>query len=367
MNSQETLWFIGKCLSLALHPERAGKIQETLQSGKVNWNSLVYHSSNQLVLPALYLNLKRNNLLDFLPEELKEHLEDITNQNRKRNQLILDQVEEITILLKKNGLEPIYLKGTAHLLDGLYEDIAERMLSDIDFLLDEKEANKAWQLLVDSGYQKHNEISVTGFGLHRHLIELIKKGEVASVEVHTRVLEGDYHKKFNYSHIKKVLRSSPTENTLVPSIKHQILHNILNAQKNDKAKSNFKVLLRNSYDLMLLGQQKKPFKVINEFGYYFEDMNSYIGLSAELLAYPKGLEFEKTKKTKRYIKRVNLIWKYPGIINFFNNFIFFRIYRYMSQSFLFFLKSSVRKRILTSLRDPDYLKAHWAMYKKWFS
>jgi hypothetical protein len=96
-------------------------------------------------------------------------------------------------------------------------------------------------------------------------------------------------------------------------------------------------------------------------------MNSYIGLSAELLAYPKGLEFEKTKKTKRYIKRVNLIWKYPGIINFFNNFIFFRIYRYMSQSFLFFLKSSVRKRILTSLRDPDYLKAHWAMYKKWFS
>jgi len=186
MNSKETLWFIGKCLSLAVHPERALEIQKVLQSGKVSWESLVYQSSNQLVLPALYLNLKRNNLLSYLPEDLVSHFKEITDLNRERNQQIIEQAKEIVKLLNKEGLQPIFLKGTAHLLDGLYNDIAERMLSDIDFLLEEKDARQAWDLLKNNGYIEHNEFSTAAFGEHRHLTELIKDGEIASVEVHTK-------------------------------------------------------------------------------------------------------------------------------------------------------------------------------------
>ncbi|MCD6178820.1 MAG: nucleotidyltransferase family protein [Bacteroidales bacterium] len=370
MNSQETLWFIGKCLSLAVHPERALEIQKVLQSGKVSWESLVYQSSNQLVLPALYLNLKRNNLLEFLPDDLCEHLEDITDQNRERNRAILNQVEDITTLLRSNNLKPVYLKGTAHLLDGLYEDIAERMLSDIDLLLEENEAKRAWDLLKNKGYVEHNKFGETAFGEHRHLNELIKDNKIASVEVHRRLLEGEYDKKFNWKTVKgKINKSQSPLGALILSDKDMTLHNMMNVQMNDKAKSTYKLLLRQSYDLMLLAKRENPLEISKKFGYYFDKLNTYIALSANILDSPNGLDYKDTPKIKRYIYRIKLIWKYPTIANFSSKiyFIFFRIYRYITQFFLFFFKSSVRKRIISSLKNPDYYKAHWAMYKKWFS
>ena len=369
-NSQETLWFIGKCLSLAVHPERAPEIQKILQSGNLSWESLVYQSSNQLVLPALYLNLKRNNLLSYLPEDLVDHLDDITHQNRNRNQAILKQVEEITVLLRTKGLDPIYLKGTAHLVDNLYEDIAERMLSDIDLLLEEKDARKAWQILKNSGYIEHHEFSEAAFGEHRHLTELTKDGEVASVEVHRRLLEGEYDKRFNWNTVKEKIKKSPSSiGALVLSDKDLILHNMMNTQMNDKANSMYKLLLRQSYDLMLLARRENPLLITKDFGHYFDKLNSYIALSADILGNPRGLTFENSPRIKRHIRHIKLIWKYPSITNFLSKiyFIFFRIYRYISQFFLFFIRTSVRRRIINSLRNPDYYEAHFAMYKKWFS
>jgi hypothetical protein len=370
MNSQETLWFIGKCLSLAVHPEIAAEIQATLQSGRVNWNSLVYQSSNQLVLPALYLNLKRNHLLEFLPEDLVAYFEDITNQNRKRNQEILKQADEITTLLRSHNLEPVYLKGTALLLDGLYEDIAERMLSDIDLFFDENNARKAWKILKEKGYQEYNKFGETAFDEHRHLNELIKDGEIASVEVHRRLLEGVYDKRFNWSTVENNIKKSKSiYGTSILSNRDLILHNMMNVQMNDKSELMFKLNLRQSYDLMLLAKRENPLELSKAFGYHFDKLNSYIALSADILAYPDVLKFESSLKAKRHISLIKLIWKYPGVVSFFNKsyFLFFRAYRYITQFFLFFFRASTRRRIISSLRNPDYYKAHWAMYRKWFS
>jgi hypothetical protein len=370
MNSQETLWFVGKCLSLAVHPERAAEIQTTLQSGKINWNSFVYQSSNQLVLPALYLNLKRNNLTAFLPEDLVAHFEDITSQNRKRNLAILKQADEITTFLRSHNLEPVYLKGTAHLLDGLYEDTAERMLSDIDLLLDENNARKAWKILKKSGYREHSKFGETAFDEHRHLSELIKDGDIASVEVHRRLLEGVHAKRFNWSTVESNIKKS--KSTYGPSIlsdRDLILHNMMNVQMNDRSESMFRLNLRQSYDLMLLAKRENPSEISKAFGYQFNKLNSYIALSADILAYPDILNYESTSKIKRHINTIKLIWKYPGIVSFSNKgyFLFFRAYRYITQFFLFFFRSSTRRRIINSLKNPDYYKAHWTMYKRWFS
>lgn len=370
MNSQETLWFIGKCLSLAAHPERSSDIKKTLQSGNINWKSLVYQSSNQLVLPALYLNLKRNKLLKFLPDDLVAHLEDITHQNRERNQAILNQVEEITSLLRKNDIEPIYLKGTAHLLDGLYEDIAERMLSDIDLLLNVADANQAWLLLKNNGYIELNTFNVAAFGEHRHLNELVKNNEIASVEIHCRLIDIEYDENFNWFSVKEKLRNSNSSfRALVLSDKDLILHNMMNVQMNDKAKSMYKLLLRQSYDLMLLAKRGNPLSIIKRFGYYYEKLNCYIALSADILDNPKILNYENSSKVKRYIHRINLIWSYPQISSFLSKvyFIFFRIYRYITIFFLFFIRTSERRRLISGLKNPEYYRAHWAMYKKWFS
>ena len=58
----------------------------------------------------------------------------ITDLNRDRNKQIISQAQDLNTLLLNNNITPIFLKGTGNLLEGLYDDIAERMLGDIDFL-----------------------------------------------------------------------------------------------------------------------------------------------------------------------------------------------------------------------------------------
>ena len=58
--------------------------------------------------------------------------------NRERNIQILQRIDDITAELNKKNIQPVFLKGTANLLDGLYSDLGERMIGDIDFLVKEQ-------------------------------------------------------------------------------------------------------------------------------------------------------------------------------------------------------------------------------------
>ena len=370
MNNKEALWFVGKCLSFTVHPEKAAAIQEIIQSGSVNWKSVVYQSSNQLVMPAFYLNLKRNNLLSFLPEDLVSHLEEITNLNRERNQNILKQITEITTVLRETDLNPVLIKGSAHLLDGLYEDIAERMLSDIDFLLEEKDAKKAFHILIENGYERLDNYGPLDFGAGRHFPSLIKNGENARIEIHRRLLEGKYDKVFNWSTLQtNFQKSKSTLKALILSDTDLILNNMMNVQMNDKAKRMHKTLLRQSYDLMLLSKKQNPLEASKVFGLFFDHLNSYIALSADLLDYPNVLNFEENKRIRRHLWRIHFIWEHPRLsrIGAIVYFIFFRIYRYVSTLILFFINDSTRRRVIKSLKDPTYLGKHFEQYKVWFS
>ena len=51
-----------------------------------------------------------------------------------------------------NNIRPIFLKGTANLLAGVYEDIGERMVGDIDFIFSQQDYPKAITILRDFGY-----------------------------------------------------------------------------------------------------------------------------------------------------------------------------------------------------------------------
>ncbi|MBN2238103.1 MAG: nucleotidyltransferase family protein, partial [Bacteroidales bacterium] len=272
-------------------------------------------------------------------------------------------------ILNPEGLKPIYLKGTAHLLSGLYPDIAERMLSDIDFLLEENDARKAWELLKKSSYFQQIKFGESNFEGFRHLPALIKDDEVASVEIHTRLFDDLLNEKLNFSHLNSESYSLPTQNAFAPSVKHQILHNILNAQNNDQAAKEPKVLLRNYYDLLLLSQMEDSLKVVKESGMDFDLMNNYIALAADILDYPPSVTFEKTSAGTKYVEKARWIWEHPKKANKKGKISFLRIrlYRYVSQFLLLFIDARVRKRIFKSLGNKDYRKAHWAMYKKWFS
>ena len=157
MNYKETLYFISKCLTISLEDKNRLEIEKLLQSKTVNWETVVEVSTAHYVFPALYCNLKRVGFLHYLPQELVNFMEHITNLNRERNKQIITQAKELNTLLLKNNITPIFLKGTGNLLAGLYDDIAERMLGDIDFIFSKEDYPKAITILREFGYSEVNK------------------------------------------------------------------------------------------------------------------------------------------------------------------------------------------------------------------
>ena len=151
MSYKEILYFIATCLTISLEDKNRQALENRLQSDTIDWDAVVKVSTSHYVFPALYCNLKRADFLQYLPSELVSYMEHITNLNRERNQQIITQAEELNTLLLGNNITPIFLKGTGNLLADLYEDIAERMVGDIDFIFSKEDYSKAITVLREFG------------------------------------------------------------------------------------------------------------------------------------------------------------------------------------------------------------------------
>ena len=134
MNYKETLYFIAKCLTISLEIKNKQEIEKQLKSTTIDWDAVVKVSTSHLVFPALYCNLKRADFLQYLPHELVNYMEHITDINRERNKQIISQANELNNVLLANNITPIFLKGTGNLLAGIYKDIAERMVGDLSLI-----------------------------------------------------------------------------------------------------------------------------------------------------------------------------------------------------------------------------------------
>ena len=187
MNYRESLYFVAKCLTISLEQRNKEEIEIKLQSNNIDWDSFVKISTGHYILPAIYCNFQRANFLHYLPEELVSYMDYVTNLNRERNKEIITQARELNTLLLKNNITPIFLKGTANLLAGVYEDMAERMVGDIDFILSKEDYPKAITVLREFGYSE-----VIKYDYHfpddRHYRRLQKMNNIAAVEIHSEIL-----------------------------------------------------------------------------------------------------------------------------------------------------------------------------------
>ena len=209
MTYKETLFFIAKCLTISHERNNKISIENELKLNTIDWDSVVKVSTAHYVFPALYCNLKRADFLEYLPEELVNYMVYITDLNRERNEQIILQALELNSLLLKNDITPIFLKGTGNLLENLYDDIAERMLGDIDILIKKEDCNNAFEILQKNQYSKI--ISVL-FEDHRHLPRIVNPDRIAAIEIHKEMLTEGKNKFFNYDTVKRTLKLSSTNN-----------------------------------------------------------------------------------------------------------------------------------------------------------
>ena len=148
------MFFIAKCLTISLEAKNRKEIKVMLKTKEIDWDDVVKVSTTHYVFPTLYINLKRVNFLKYLPTDLVEYMRHLTDLNRERNIQILQQAQELNSLLLANNITPIFIKGTGNLLAGIYKDIAERMVGDIDFIFSEEDYPKAIDTLRNFGYSE---------------------------------------------------------------------------------------------------------------------------------------------------------------------------------------------------------------------
>ncbi|MGM0408483.1 MAG: nucleotidyltransferase family protein, partial [Bacteroidota bacterium] len=242
MTQSEIYYFAGKCLILDKNPEFRKKVLEVCQNDLMDWKQFVAICSNNLILPAICLKFRSHNILEHLPHDLSEHLLEIYELNRERNNLIVEQIKSITAVLNGQNIFPLFFKGAGNLIDDVYSDIGERLMYDIDFLVPEKDFLTSAEIMMDHGYLSYSEIDflenlpnlkVLPKWMH-HYPALYHPDFPASIEIH-RMPTHNKSKWFNQGIINAEKKAASTlKGCFVPSFQHRIIHNFIHSQLSHK-------------------------------------------------------------------------------------------------------------------------------------
>jgi hypothetical protein len=287
-------------------------------------------------------------------------MEEFTTLNRSRNRQIIDQSLEITALLNQHGIDPVFLKGTAHLLDGLYEDPAERMVGDIDLLVEEKEMVRAAEILIDTGYKP---LPTDDQNLSRmmHYPRLTNEHRIAAVEVHRQVLPFPQYISFEFKTIsEKLIKLNIPGNAYVLEDKNQILYNIMHLQHNHLGYYYAEKDLRQGYDLLLLSQRENPLKTIVEFRKFFHLNNANLALNNLLFCQPDSLPYKATGRTKLFMTRINLNLNYSRWELVTRNILhlFWKIGKILKRIVQSIYDRVERQALRSRLKNPQWYRKH---------
>ncbi|MEY8850194.1 nucleotidyltransferase family protein [Psychroserpens sp. XS_ASV72] len=319
-------------------------LKTTLKSDAIDWDQFVIVASDYLVLTTCYCRLKQKELLQYLPEDLKEYLENITDINRNRNHSLTREITAISKLLNQNNINYIFLKGSAILVRNYLEDLGERMIGDIDILVQEDQVEKAYDLLIDFGYKGTPAgISSTYFD-YKHLPRLQSENHLAAVEVHKKLTQKSFDDILDPNGL--LSRQEQINGVNVVSDEDLILHMVLNFQANDSGYAFSRISFKSIYDILILKRIiDYDFKNVKDLPYF----KHYFSIAKLFFSDFKNFDSHKAINSLFLLKLKN---------SFANKSINFIIRRFI------FLKAILTTRIGMFLRNKAYRKAVIKDYKR---
>jgi hypothetical protein len=355
LNYKETLLFIAKCLTISLEEKNRDDIERMLKTSHIDWDAVVKVSTSHYVFPAIYCNFKRANFLKYLPVDLVEYMKYITNLNSDRNTQIIQQAKELNNLLLANNVRPIFLKGTGNLLAGIYSDIAERMIGDIDFIFSKEDYSKAITILRKLGYSEVKKKEYYSPDEKKHFRRLQKETNIAAIEIHSELLDiKKYAKEFNYGFVEK--DSQLINGVRVLSYANKLNLSIIANQINDSGSYYKTVPLRNAYDVFLLSKKTNAKDAVNALDKLRYPLNCFLAACYEVFNKVETVEYKKNAKTSLYLRNFNKQFTKPvrgqSKLN--------KIYLFIKRIFYILYKSVIYKEyrvfLFKSLADKNWYK-----------
>jgi hypothetical protein len=313
MTATELYYFIGKCLVMDDDPAARRLVVARVSSGNVPWEEFVWMGSSNMVLPAIYTAFKRNGVLSYLPPDLDEYLSGIYELNLSRNLQIIEQVYNLVLILNKEGIEPVFLKGAGHLMQGLYRDQGDRIMSDIDILIREGDIYKAAKTLYANGYFHPEEFKDDDFEKHHHLPGFEHKNYIAMVELHHSVFPGRYQKILSNKVISSNKNNIKGFGAFVLSINHQMILNFVHDQLVDDGFRYKTMMIKGLYDFYLLSKRAMSGEVKPMLKKYERKFNTYCAFASAVFNNSNTINFNEDFSTKRFKRQFNYLLNNPKI------------------------------------------------------
>ncbi len=150
----------------------------------LSWEMVIAAASAHLIAPFVSPCLEEKQLLDLVPPEARTALEQLYLLNAERNAALTGQIERVSRTLNHAGIEPVWLKGAARLIEGSKWSTM-RMMFDLDLWVPDAALEATNNALKADGYRIRTSNDEGG---DPHGAALFHDGETARVEVHHHVV-----------------------------------------------------------------------------------------------------------------------------------------------------------------------------------
>jgi hypothetical protein len=329
-------------------------VKEMLQNPLLDWGEFVSESSRQLVLPLVYHKLNISKLLYLLPSDLEEYMAQCYELTLERNRIILEQINELKEEFEKSRINHLWIKGAGNLLEGYYENLAERMLGDIDIIIPSDQMEQAVAITQGLGYFDKVSKYKNPDKKTKHYPRLYREGSPAALELHYFPIRLNLLKFFDYKEditLNKQLPGTSYSYTFPLSQKAHLTFFHLDFVELPFSifKCYFdtrKPYYRNIYDYYLLSKIKNeefnpPLYLEKKYRYYTELVNKF-----------KDVQINNTFLTSvNYSK-----WKAFGFSLGLGMIIFLT---YVNTLKLIFKDKTETRYFLKKLQSPDWYSHHF--------
>jgi len=213
----------------------------------IGWEQLMEVSRGHYVAPALAWCLKDKPL----PTKVSQQFRAISILNEKRNEKLLDTVARVAAALNAIDIEPVLLKGAAHLVEGIYPAIGLRMVGDLDLLVPEDQVIGAAAALQKIGFKFGSLILPEN---HHHWRMLFDPITEAGVELHIGALHRRSEHLMPVSEFFENARTVAFRGLLVriPDPTRAIGHNIVHCALDHDGHLHRRLDLRQLLDLAMI-------------------------------------------------------------------------------------------------------------------
>ncbi len=149
------------------------------------------------------------------------------------------QVKNLSTLYAAEGIDYILVKGAAFNLGGYNEFDGQRFIGDIDIVVSPDQLDKAYALLLSSGYDSELKLAqpISEYWVGKHLPPVDSESYFYSIECHLKPFAKEVRGKPFISTEELFQYSSPASlaqpNALTPNIEHMLLYTFFASQIED--------------------------------------------------------------------------------------------------------------------------------------